>query len=165
MAHRRRRVREKVLQALYAYELSGDSTDHVIDCIIADLRKNAESFGFASSFFLKVVESKDELDRLIKKQVAHWEFNRLAVIDKIVLRMGICELLYFEDIPPKVSINEAIEIAREYSTEKSDKFVNGVLDAVLDDLKANGTLNKQGRGLQDGAAHKRAQAQSEPDHG
>ena len=130
MSHRRRRVREKVLQALYAYELSGESTDHVIANIVADLRKNAESFAFDQSFFLKVVESKDELDRLIKKQVAHWEFNRLAVIDKIVLRMGICELLYFDDIPPKVSINEAIEIAREYSTEKSDKFVNGVLDAV-----------------------------------
>jgi len=149
---------------LYAYELSGESTDHVIDCIITDLRKNLESFAFAKLFFLKVVESRDELDRLIKKQVAHWEFNRLAVIDKIVLRMGICELLYFDDIPPKVSINEAIEIAREYSTEKSDKFVNGVLDAVLDDLKAKGTLNKHGRGLQEGAAHKSVPRPSEPEH-
>ncbi len=165
MSHRRRRVREKVLQALYAYELSGESSDHVIDCVIADLRKNAESFGFAKSFFLKVIESREELDRLIKKQVAHWEFNRLAVIDKLVLRMGICELLFFDDIPPKVTINEAIEIAREFSTEKSDKFVNGVLDAVLDDLKATGPLNKQGRGLQDGAAHKKATASSDPEHG
>jgi transcription antitermination protein NusB len=164
MSHRRRRVREKVLQALYAYELSGESPDHVIDCVIADLRKNAESFGFAKSFFLKVIESREELDRLIKKQVAHWEFNRLAVIDKLVLRMGICELLYFDDIPPKVTINEAIEIAREFSTDKSDKFVNGVLDAVLDDLKANGPLNKQGRGLQDGVAHKKATAPSDTEH-
>ncbi len=156
MSQRRRRIREKVLQALYAIELSGDPAEHVIDCIITDLRKNAESFQFAKTFFLKVVESREELDRLIKKQVANWEFNRLAVIDRIVLRMGICELLYFDDIPPKVSINEAIEIAREFSTEKSDKFVNGVLDAVLDDLKVNGMLNKQGRGLQDGVAHKRS---------
>ncbi len=155
MSHRRRRVREKVLQALYAYELSGDSTDHVIDCVIGDLRKNVESFSFARSFFLKVIGSQADLDRLIKNQVAHWEFNRLAVIDKIVLRMGICELLYFDDIPPKVSINEAIEIAREFSTEKSDKFVNGVLDAILDDLKASGGLHKEGRGLQDGAGRKK----------
>ena len=154
MSHRRRRIREKVLQALYALELSGDSTDHVIECIIADLKKNPESLLFAKSFFLKVVEARDELDLVIKKQVANWEFNRLAVIDKIILRMGICELLYFDDIPPKVTINEAIEIAREFSTEKSDKFVNGVLDAALDDLKSNGRLNKQGRGLQDGGAHK-----------
>ncbi len=154
MSHRRRRIREKVLQALYALELSGDPTDHVIDCIIVDLKKNAESFQFAKSFFLKVVESREELDRLIKKQVANWEFNRLAVIDRIVLRMGICELLYFDDIPPKVSINEAIEIAREFSTEKSDKFVNGVLDAVLDDLKVSGKITKHGRGLQDGSSRK-----------
>ncbi|HEY6952219.1 MAG TPA: transcription antitermination factor NusB [Bacteroidota bacterium] len=165
MSHRRRRVREKVLQALYAYELSGESTSHVIDCVIADLQKNVDSYEFAKSFFLKVVGSQEELDLLIKKQVAHWEFNRLAVIDKIVLRMGICELLFFDDIPPKVSINEAIEIAREYSTEKSDKFVNGVLDAVLDDLKASGALTKQGRGLQEGAARKKTKIPSEPDHG
>ncbi len=163
MSHRRRRIREKVLQALYAFELSGDPTDHVIDCIIVDLKKNADSYQFAKSFFLKVVECKDELDRLIKKQVANWEFTRLAVIDKIVLRMGICELLYFDDIPPKVSINEAIEIAREFSTDKSDKFVNGVLDAVLDDLKANGKLNKQGRGLQDGASRKTSVATPDPE--
>ncbi len=163
MSHRRRRIREKVLQALYALELSGDPTDHVIDCIIVDLKKNAESFQFAKSFFLKVVESREELDRLIKKQVANWEFNRLAVIDRIVLRMGICELLYFDDIPPKVSINEAIEIAREFSTEKSDKFVNGVLDAVLDDLKASGKLNKHGRGLQDGTSHKTPASSSNPE--
>jgi N utilization substance protein B len=158
MSHRRRRVREKVLQALYAFELSGESTDHVIEYVIGDLQKNAESFTFARSFFLKVIGTQPELDRLIKEQVAHWEFNRLAVIDKIVLRMGICELLYFDDIPPKVSINEAIEIAREFSTEKSDKFVNGVLDAVLDDLKANGTLHKEGRGLQDGVGRRKTKA-------
>ncbi len=163
MSQRRRRIREKVLQALYARELSGDPPEHVIECIITDLRKNPDSFQFAKSFFLKVIESREELDGLIKKQVANWEFNRLAVIDKIVLRMGICELLYFDDIPPKVSINEAIEIAREFSTEKSDKFVNGVLDAVLDDLKANGLLNKHGRGLQDGGAHRKSSPSTDPE--
>jgi len=163
MSQRRRRIREKVLQALYARELSGDSSEHVIECIITDLRKNPDSFQFTKSFFLKVIESREELDSLIKKQVANWEFNRLAVIDKIVLRMGICELLYFDDIPPKVSINEAIEIAREFSTEKSDKFVNGVLDAVLDDLKANGMLNKHGRGLQEGGAHRKSSPPTDPE--
>jgi N utilization substance protein B len=162
MSHKRRRVREKVLQALYAYELSGESTDSVIVNIVSDLRKSKESFDFAKMFFLKVVDSKEELDTLIKKQVANWEFSRLAVIDKIVLRMGICELLYFDDIPPKVSINEAIEIARDYSTEKSDKFVNGVLDAVYDDLKASGSMKKQGRGLLDGAAHAKPKPPSVP---
>jgi N utilization substance protein B len=67
--------------------------------------------------------------------------------------MGICELMYFDDIPPKVSINEAIEIVRAYSTEKSDKFVNGVLDSVLEDLKKDGKLKKTGRGLVDSSIH------------
>jgi N utilization substance protein B len=81
--------------------------------------------------------------------VEHWEFSRLAIIDKIILRMSICELLYFEDIPPKVTMNEAIEIARAYSTDKSDKFVNGVLDSILEDLKKEGRIRKSGRGLVD----------------
>jgi len=149
MSLRRRAVREKVLQALYAYELSREPIDTIIDTIVADLRKQPEAFSFARQLILKVLESSKELDDLIRKRVEHWEFDRLAVIDRIVLRMGICELLYFDDIPPKVSINEAIEIARAYSTEKSDKFVNGVLDSILDDLKKNGRLRKTGRGLLD----------------
>ena len=79
--------------------------------------------------------------------MTNWEFNRLAVVDRVILRICICELLYFEDIPPKVSINEAIEIASRYSTEQSDKFVNGVLDSVLEDLKSTGKMKKSGRGL------------------
>ncbi len=149
MSLRRRAVREKVLQALYAYELSREPIDTIIEQIVAELRKQPEAFAFARQLILKVLETTKELDELIRKRVEHWEFNRLAVIDRIILRMGICELLYFDDIPPKVSINEAIEIAREYSTDKSDKFVNGVLDSVLDDLKKAERLRKTGRGLVD----------------
>ena len=94
-----------------------------------------------------MLATKDEIDKLIMSRVANWEFSRIAVIDRIILRISVCELLYFDDIPPKVSINEAIEIARRYSTEKSDKFVNGVLDSILDDLKKSGRMRKTGRGL------------------
>jgi N utilization substance protein B len=90
---------------------------------------------------------KDELDKHIKFRVDNWEMNRIALIDKILLRMGICELLYFPDIPPKVSINEAIEIAKLYSTAGSGKFINGILDVILTELKDTGKLNKTGRGL------------------
>ena len=65
----------------------------------------------------------------------------------LLLRMGICELLYFPDIPPKVTINELIEVAKSFSTEKSGKFINGVLDAILIDLRAKHLLVKTGRGL------------------
>jgi len=155
MSFKRRQVREKVLQALYAYELSHEPPESIIEYIISGLRKEQEAFELAKSLFLKVIEEREELDTLIKGRVANWEFSRLAVIDKIVLRISICELLFFEDIPPKVSINEAIEIARRFSTEKSDKFVNGVLDSVLDDLRKNGRLKKTGRGLLETSAKKK----------
>jgi N utilization substance protein B len=147
MGARRRIVREKVLQALYAFELSQEPLDFVISEILADLKEDRETFMFAESLVRKTVSSQVSIDAMIKQKVANWEFNRIAIMDRLILRMCICELLHFEDIPPKVSINEAIEIARRYSTEKSDKFVNGVLDSVLDDLKISGSLNKTGRGL------------------
>ena len=147
MSTRRRQIREKVLQGLFAYELSHESVDLILETIVGGLKKEPDSFEAAKTLFMKVLDTKEELDTLIKSRVANWEFNRLAVIDKIVLRISICELLYFDDIPPKVSINEAIEIARRYSTEKSDKFVNGVLDSILDDLKKTGRMKKTGRGL------------------
>lgn len=156
MSQKRRIVREKVLQALYAYEISREPIESIVDNILTDLKKQPESLNFAKGLILKVIESTDELDGLIKGRVEHWEFGRLAVIDKIILRMCICELLYFEDIPPKVSINEAIEIARAFSTEKSDKFVNGVLDSVLDTLKQKGVLKKSGRGLVESSIAKKA---------
>jgi N utilization substance protein B len=147
MSTRRRQIREKVLQGLYAYELSHEPVELILETIVNDLKRDPVVFDLAKTLFLKVIETKDEVDALIKGRVANWEFSRIAVIDKIVLRISICELLYFDDIPPKVSINEAIEIARRYSTEKSDKFVNGVLDSVLDDLKKSGRMKKTGRGL------------------
>lgn len=147
MSRKRRIVREKVMQALYAHELSHEPIEDIIDAVLADLKHQKEPYAFARELTLKVIGATKELDAFIMQRVEHWEFNRLAVVDKVILRIGICELLYFEDIPPKVSINEAIEIARAYSTDKSDKFVNGVLDSVLDDLKARGALKKTGRGL------------------
>lgn len=155
MAFKRRLVREKVLQALYAYELSHEPIDFVIEQILAPLQKDRETFDFARGFVHHVVERSGDIDGIIRSHVEHWEFNRLAVLDKIILRMGICELLYFDDIPPKVTINESIEIARIYSTEKSDKFVNGVLDSVLNDLTKSGQLKKTGRGLIDTQKHKK----------
>lgn len=147
MGAKRRIVREKVLQTLYAFELSREPLDFVISQILSELKEDRETFAFAELLVRKTVEFQDEIDSMIRKRVANWEFNRIAVMDRLILRMCICELLHFEDIPPKVSINEAIEIARRYSTDKSDKFVNGVLDSVFDDLKTTGALKKSGRGL------------------
>jgi N utilization substance protein B len=142
----RRIVREKVLQILYAYEINRDGLEALIDGVMADV-ENIDDREFARSIINKVIIHSPEFDEEIKNRVNNWEFNRIAIIDRILMRMGMCELLYFPDIPPKVTINEAIEIAKNFSTASSGKFINGVLDNYLDNLKQNNQLNKKGRGL------------------
>src|SRR5690606_8291579 len=143
---KRRVVREKVLQILYAYEMNRDALETLIGGILQDVPDKADR-DFANDLVNRVIIHKNEIDLKIKERVDNWEMNRIALIDKILLRMGLCEIFYFPDIPPKVSINESIEIAKVYSTSGSGKFINGILDAVLSDLKKSGKLNKSGRGL------------------
>ncbi|HNL26402.1 MAG TPA: transcription antitermination factor NusB, partial [bacterium] len=88
-----------------------------------------------------------EMDVLIRARAQNWEFERIALIDRISMRMALCEILFFEDIPPKVSINEMIEISKRYSTDKSSKFINGILDSIYEDLKNVGRITKTGRGI------------------
>jgi N utilization substance protein B len=85
---------------------------------------------FANSLVKGTYENLARIDGLISKYAEHWEIKRMAVIDRNILRMGIFELLYMDDIPPKVSINEAIELAKKYGDIDSGKFVNGILDKV-----------------------------------
>ncbi len=143
----RRIVREKVLQALYAYEISKEPIATVAEQVLGPLRTHKSDFDFSRSLLFAVVQHEADLDKIIKSKAANWQFERIAIIDMLLLRMGICELLYFSDIPPKVSINEAIEIAKTFSTEKSGQFVNGILDAVFEELKSSEKLKKTGRGL------------------
>jgi N utilization substance protein B len=143
---KRRIVREKVLQILYAYELNKDSLEPLLKENLADLNETSDKL-FANDLIRKVILNFALLDERIISRVTNWEMNRIALIDKILLRIGICEILYFPDIPPKVSINESIEIAKDFSTAGSAKFINGILDAILAEEKKSGKLNKSGRGL------------------
>jgi N utilization substance protein B len=147
--YKRRLVREKVLQALYAYEISREPITNVMEQVLIELRTDKDNFEFAKKLVHEVIQHKDDIEDFIRLKVSHWEFDRIAIIDKTLLRMGICELLYFPDIPPKVTINELIEIAKMFSTENSGRFINGVLDAILEDLRKKKTLKKAGRGLID----------------
>jgi N utilization substance protein B len=143
---RRRIIREKVLQLLYAFEMNNENKEAMIKEILSDVEENTDK-EFANNLINQVFLHENELDELIKSKVDNWDLSRIALIDRILLRMGICEILYFSDIPPKVSINESIEIAKVYSTSSSGKFINGILDAILDDLKKDDKLKKKGRGL------------------
>lgn len=144
--YRRRLIREKVLQLLYALEMNTSNKEFMMKEILSELENTTEK-EFAANLVNQVSIHNDELDELIKTKVDNWDLSRIALIDRILLRMGICEILYFPDIPPKVSINEAIEIAKVYSTSSSGKFINGILDAILSELKLADKLQKKGRGL------------------
>lgn len=143
----RRKSRELALCASYAFELSHNEAEYVIKDLIEGKDNRNAVIKFAEQLFLSVIEHIPELDEIIKRKALNWEFDRIAIIDKLILRMALCEFLYFTDIPPKVSIDEAIEISKMYSTSKSGKFINGILDSVLDELRAKKLIHKSGRGL------------------
>jgi len=148
MQSSRRVVRIKVLQILYAHIISQDPIEKVKNDLLSEIKED-DKIKFASNLIDKIITNTAILDEMIKNKIEHWEYDRIALVDKIILRMGLSEILYFPEIPPKVSINESIEIAKDYCTKSSGKFVNGILDAILTDLKNTNKLNKSGRGLLD----------------
>lgn len=128
---KRTKAREYALQILYAVDITKDDPT---DCVERFWEGNEESSGevkkFAASLVLGVSDNKKEIDRMIAKYATNWQLDRMAVIDRNVLRFATYELLYAKDIPPKVSINEAIDIAKKFGGPDSGKFVNGVLDKI-----------------------------------
>lgn len=147
---KRRQVRERVLQALYAQEVSGDEADHVLATLVRPFfADDLVALRFAEKLFLRALDARKDADALLQTHVKNWELGRLALTDRLVVRLAVGELLYLEDVPPKVTLNEALELAKAFSTEKSGSFVNGVLDAILKDLREAGRLRKTGRGLVD----------------
>ncbi len=144
----RREAREAVLQALYANEIGKGKWEDIIKLVIKPrLSNDTEIFKFAERLFLKIVNNQDEIDEIIQQHLNNWRLGRLNAIDRLLLRIAIAEFLYYEQIPTKVSINEAIEVAKKYSTKKSGNFINGILDSALEQLNEDGRINKKGRGL------------------
>lgn len=150
----RRVAREAALKSLYAVEVGSNSTQQVTNVIIKPALKNdPDSIKFAERLLLVTVDNTEEHDKIIDKHIKNWEVGRLAIIDKLILRMALSELLFFKEVPTKVSINEAIELAKKYSTRKSGNFVNGILDAAFTHLKKENKIEKKGRGLIEESNH------------
>ncbi|MFN9109908.1 MAG: transcription antitermination factor NusB [Bacteroidota bacterium] len=101
-----------------------------------------EKRNYAQDLLVAVLEKKEVCEKLIHAKLQNWDPERTALLDMIMMRMGICEFLYFDTIPPKVTINEYIDLAKEYSTPQSGHFVNGILDSIHKDLVAENKLNK-----------------------
>ncbi|MCC5925390.1 MAG: transcription antitermination factor NusB [Bacteroidetes bacterium] len=146
----RRSLRESVLKAVYAHHQGGGDAAHILKTILVpETKEDKEGLKFAENLFLKTIRSSEDFDTIISPNLKNWDLNRIALVDRLVLHIAICEFLYFDDIPTKVTINEAIEIAKKFSTGNSGKFVNGLLDVIRDNLKEQGRFNKTGRGLVD----------------
>ena len=144
----RHQAREAVLQALYAYSMGGGGAGHVFQTLIRPvLAKDKGAVEFAERLFTQTLAIETESTELIDQHLRNWTMGRVANLDRLILRMAVCEFLCFEDIPPKVTINEAIELGKEYSTQKSGSFINGILDAALNDLREKKRIKKSGRGL------------------
>ncbi len=111
------------------------------------LFKNEDDIEFVKRLFRKAILHKEEYIGLIQKYTQHWEIERIAFMDILILQLAITEVIEFESIPTKVTFNEFLEIAKYYSTNKSSIFINGVLDKIIGHLKENNKFKKQGRGL------------------
>ena len=131
----RHRAREAALQILYQWEVGGSDVGRAADTyfdhqwVDADGPSDAVR-GFASALAADTVERLETIDRLIADTTERWRPERMAVIDRLILRMAACELMRDPGTPPPVVINEALELARTFSTEDSVKFINGMLDAI-----------------------------------
>ncbi len=115
---------------LFQWELGGHTTQHVIGTFLRSQRVDPEEEDFARALFEGTVTEVNSLDPMIREHAEHWRLERMAVMDRNIIRLALYELLHYPDTPPAVVINEALELARRFSSADSVEFVNGVLDAA-----------------------------------
>ncbi|TES89792.1 MAG: transcription antitermination factor NusB, partial [Candidatus Cloacimonadota bacterium] len=126
----RRKAREMVLNGLYYHEMTGIDSTSLLQHVANKKVMDKEIKEYATRLLEETMKNLIVIDKKLTKIIKNWDLDRVAVIDKCILRLATAELLFFPDIPVKVSIDEAVEIAKKYSTENSGGFVNGILDEI-----------------------------------
>jgi len=126
----RRKSREFALQVLYQLDITKQDVIKTLAQFQDHFSVNEERDDFMERLVLGVLEHCQEIDRLIEKYSENWRLVRMNIVDRTILRMAIFELLYCEEIPPKVTLNEAIELGKRYGSEDSGSFINGILDRI-----------------------------------
>ncbi|WP_201288519.1 transcription antitermination factor NusB [Sphingobacterium composti Ten et al. 2007 non Yoo et al. 2007] len=143
-------VDKEVLQAMIAKTFKNFSSEVPSQNKLADLTPNwSEDEDFIADLLKTTIRYSEEYQLLIAEKTKNWEADRIALMDTILMRMAISELINFPSIPVKVTINEYIELSKTFSTLKSNTFINGILDKILADLTKQGRIKKSGRGLKD----------------
>ena len=131
----KRKARITTLQVIYAQEFHGSNIDTTYKYMLdpEDMPED-DVIIYSRHLCLLTIQHLDETDALIKERSKNWDFKRITIMDRLILRMSITEMLFEDAVPPKVSISEGVEIAKQFSTSDSSSFINGILDAVYNDL-------------------------------
>lgn len=127
----RRRGRELALQMLYQHELAGNNVETIVTSFEELQQAPAATREFAAALARGTIDRRDEIDARLAEQADNWRLDRMAAVDRNILRLAMYELLFAPDTPPAVVIDEAVEIAKRFGSERSSQFVNGVLDGFL----------------------------------
>ncbi|HIC86616.1 MAG TPA: transcription antitermination factor NusB [Desulfobacterales bacterium] len=143
---KRRRSRELALQVLFHLEFSSDEPERAFDLICLNFDTKDAINDFALDLVRGVAENREKLDRWISTASRNWRVERMSRVDRTILRMATYELLYLDDIPPKVSIDEAVELGKKYGNMDSGAFINGILDNIYKQIREQG-----GSGIQEEA--------------
>jgi transcription antitermination factor NusB len=132
---KRRRARELAIQVLFHMEYNPGDPGESFDRVCESFGPPKEVRAYSREVVLGVWENKADLDRLIRRSSKNWRVERMSRVDRNILRMAIYEVVYRKDVPPKVSIDEAVELGKRYGTEESGAFINGILDHIYNALK------------------------------
>jgi transcription antitermination protein NusB len=144
----RRKARECALQILFSYDVARPSIDDLLATYWGEIAEGAEDVRiFANELAVGTISHLDEIDERIRIRTEHWRIPRMAIVDRNLLRMAVYEFLYQPSTPKTVAINEALEIARRFSTTEATQFINGILDAIKRDIETNPTPQVTASGL------------------
>ena len=132
----KRQARITALQIIYAQEFQGSDMDTTLEHIICpeDMPKK-DVITYGRHLYFLTNKHLCEIDKIIKERSKNWDFKRITIIDRLILRMSLAEMLYEDGVPPKVSITEGVEIAKQFSTSDSSSFINGILDSIYNENK------------------------------
>jgi len=131
----RRKAREYALQMLFQWDITHDSIDQIAATFFEGQEESPGVAAFARQLVTRTVEHVEEIDGLIQRHAEHWRLDRMATVDRNLLRMATQEFMFDKETPKTVAINEAIEIARRFSTQESPQFINGILDSIKKELE------------------------------
>lgn len=134
---KRKRSREIAMELLFSMEISKNSYEETIECFVEDYEMDLKTIDleYIKEVMKSVVDHKEEIDEIIKKSLINWTIDRVSKVNLTIVRLAIAEMLYINDVPEVVAINEAIELTKKYSDDKSVSFVNGALDKAFKNIK------------------------------